>query len=629
MLLHVLHVLQIIIFVKGGTIIRSEAGVQQGDPLGPLLFAILLFPLSQIIDSNLSSPAKLRSWYLDDGHYVASYAQCCKIISIIKRFGPRDGMSLNSIKCLMWTPNSLCDWNVRGLLYAKSLDSEAKETFFPLPLPSLRAGGGILSLGGGLGQEIPAVDAIVRERFDKVIKVLKALPPLHDKVIQYVLFRHCLSLPKVMYVLRTTPAWKFPTSFKLLEDQMKEIIVNLFGDHPNIRHDHIIRFGFSSSSAGFSAPLLSQAHQSAYLASRIQSLPHQVQILGGPGISVEQFLEFNPRFKDSLEHLITQFNDNFPTEGKLSVNRVSLEVLLLIHHLQTALTSRLHKVWIFNHRSGLRSKMEIANFETALLDHSGAWLDIFPSSRAGTYMTSSQFMVALSVRMGLPVHKEGVPCQRCNRYGAFADTMGIHDMTCHGAAMTRHEAVKETFIELLSRTRGFLRGSGIIFRVEERDLIPDSNLIPADIFLPCGIRGSAQPLAIDLTVANSYDDCESSASTIRRWSADRETPRKWISSDPIDSAVFTKNQKYLAGLNAQNITFQVFAMGSIGGYNSDAIALMRYIGDRLCDAESRECSESTSYVYARMSWTLQRAQANAILQNGHVNGNICFFGNAI
>ena len=53
---------------SGGLPIRSEQGVQQGDPLGPLFFSLAWQKVVESLPIDLS----LNLWYLDDGHLVGS-----------------------------------------------------------------------------------------------------------------------------------------------------------------------------------------------------------------------------------------------------------------------------------------------------------------------------------------------------------------------------------------------------------------------------------------------------------------------------------------------------------------------------------------------------------------------------
>lgn len=56
--------------------------VQQGDPLGPLLFALTLHPQVKIIAYQWK--LYLHAWYLDDGTIIGDTLEVAKALSIIE-----------------------------------------------------------------------------------------------------------------------------------------------------------------------------------------------------------------------------------------------------------------------------------------------------------------------------------------------------------------------------------------------------------------------------------------------------------------------------------------------------------------------------------------------------------------
>ena len=63
----------------GAEIIKSCLGVQQGDPLGPLLFAAVLQILVESIHRQVQN-LDLHVWYLDDSTVVGSKADIWKVL---------------------------------------------------------------------------------------------------------------------------------------------------------------------------------------------------------------------------------------------------------------------------------------------------------------------------------------------------------------------------------------------------------------------------------------------------------------------------------------------------------------------------------------------------------------------
>ena len=83
--------------------ILSSCGVQQGDPLGPLLFSLVLQPIIEKIASEVPS-LLFNGWYLDDGILCGNLDDIAAALSIIAIDGPTVGLSLNRSKSLLFSP---------------------------------------------------------------------------------------------------------------------------------------------------------------------------------------------------------------------------------------------------------------------------------------------------------------------------------------------------------------------------------------------------------------------------------------------------------------------------------------------------------------------------------------------
>ena len=83
----------------------SQTGVQQGDPLGPFLFALTWQRLAKKLPPDLL----FNLWFLDDGHLVGSWDQLKKAWDILKGGADDLGISLNLKKCKLWGPANQVD----------------------------------------------------------------------------------------------------------------------------------------------------------------------------------------------------------------------------------------------------------------------------------------------------------------------------------------------------------------------------------------------------------------------------------------------------------------------------------------------------------------------------------------
>lgn len=84
--------------------LSSAQGVQQGDPLGPLLLSLSLHPLVCKIATQCK--LDLNAWYLDDGTLIGETNEVDKALQILRKNGPEKGLKLNIQKTEFFWPQT-------------------------------------------------------------------------------------------------------------------------------------------------------------------------------------------------------------------------------------------------------------------------------------------------------------------------------------------------------------------------------------------------------------------------------------------------------------------------------------------------------------------------------------------
>ena len=81
--------------------LQSESGVQQGDPLGPLLFVDVTACYRKIKDTvpNLTK----QTWYLDDCSVAGSEDQIRTTLDILANESPKKCLYLRKDTCKLWS----------------------------------------------------------------------------------------------------------------------------------------------------------------------------------------------------------------------------------------------------------------------------------------------------------------------------------------------------------------------------------------------------------------------------------------------------------------------------------------------------------------------------------------------
>ena len=238
------------ILVFGDFQIRSEEGIQQVDPLGPLLFCLTIQPILSSLQSDLTIGFMDDVTLGGDMHVVSSDIQH------IKCSGATLGLNLNISKCELISSSSVAP------------PSELLKSFIPvLPADATLLGAPCLA-GRNLDCALDACCSDLQRAIDRL-----SLLESHDALV---LLRSCFSAPKILYLLRCSPCYghaKLEAFDNLLKNGLSRITNTDLNEVQWVQASLPVRFG------GIGVRRVASLAISAYLASAASTLELQNSLL--------------------------------------------------------------------------------------------------------------------------------------------------------------------------------------------------------------------------------------------------------------------------------------------------------------------------------------------------------------
>jgi hypothetical protein len=173
----------------GNKIILSETGVQQGDPLGPVLFCLALHPVIKSLKSEFNV------WYLDDGVLADDPSIVFNDFQKIIELSSKIGLSLNYKKCelLIISDNTTIKSNLLNDFsnIAPGISLQEFDNISLLGYPLTNSG-----ISKSIKEKIYTFKC-----FSNGLKFLPSHPA-------YFLLKNSLSIPRMTYLLRCSPCWR-------------------------------------------------------------------------------------------------------------------------------------------------------------------------------------------------------------------------------------------------------------------------------------------------------------------------------------------------------------------------------------------------------------------------------------
>lgn len=379
-------------FKAGDIIIASAEGVQQGDPLGPVFFALVVAKFLKdappLVATALAKCHVL--WFLDDGVFVGPPGDVSTIVEWIRSHGPTMGLMLNTDKSAVFFFNSDLDHCLPFLTTRTHISR-------------------LMHLGACVGDE-RHVDRAMSLRANDVMhhaSLVACLSPI-DPHAGLVILRQCGSFAAT-------------ASFARL-------------------HGSNDAFEVVDSSCMESFEQLSTAM------TRLSALQATLPVRkGGVGLR---------RIQDHAEAALLASTSSAARLSLSLVSRFPVITVPAPISAPEAPLQRVLSAAIDQSRADLLDSLLDATGRARLSSlhapTTGMFLTSHPDLLPHALLPESEFRTAIKLRLGLPLSHTTNQCRQC--FHASSDAMGVHSLTCmSGGFRTRaHNALRNCLFGLAS-----------------------------------------------------------------------------------------------------------------------------------------------------------------------------------
>ena len=408
-----------------GHVINSSQGVQQGDPLGPALFSLVIRRAVAIADTGTDA----NLWYLDDGTIGGDPDVIAPLLA-----GPlraelhRVGLSVKLPKCEI-------------VSFGGPLEND------PFPPEITRLVDDFDIVGTPIGCDSFVVNYVRLKAIKKLGEVLRAMGDIEDPQVRYCILRQCLAFGPLVQLARTVPPRQLLAAAREFDALLRRNLATIIGGGLSDRA--WLQANLSVKAGGLGIRAVADHLHPAFL---------------GCASSCAVLDDWNFHADPDVIAPLDEFSAIYAlvVPARSAVKQRDLSALVDARSFGQLLANA-------------PDRLERARLRTVSGENAGAAFNCLPSTTLRLALPPAHFRVIVKWYLGLDVYPAKHSCPRC---GAVCDTKGYHALTCrHGGDLgVRHNALRN--IVLMAAHKAAMGP-----RAEQR-ILPGSNARPADLLLP-------------------------------------------------------------------------------------------------------------------------------------------------
>ena len=373
----------------------SETGIQQGDPIGPALFALAVDEAARGVQSELNI------WYLDDATLGDAPEKVHEdLVRLMEKLSTL-GLEINGGKC--------------ELTILNDDRPDTTEALFRDLLPTVKVVGAhhLSLLGAPL--DLHGIPGILREK-KEALDLMTSKLELLERHQAFVLLKNVFAIPKLQYILRASPAYLCSDELHTFDGALLESLGRV--TNVSFEGDAMKQAGFPVSLGGLGCRRVGDIALPSFLASLYAVAELVETILSRVNIADTNELA-------AAGDAWSRIGGGVPFPEEPSRQK-SWDLPLVKKDWEQMLQEA--------------DQVSRARLLATAQKESGAWLNALPVPSLGTLLDSESFRVAIALRVGAEVC---LP-HSC-RCGGRMDGRGLHGLSCRYSAgrHPRHSAMND------------------------------------------------------------------------------------------------------------------------------------------------------------------------------------------